>query len=317
MEVLSGRRFGRLTVLDEKISFKNKRNRTECKWLCRCDCGTEKYILERSLLYGNTRSCGCLTRENSAKANSLRLQGMTFGELKVLAVADNHPKDTRGGVWWHCRCSCGNEIDVLASLLATGKKTHCGCKADPQYYSVDISDRQFGRLTAKYPLKDRDRKGGVVWHCKCECGNEVDIPYNWLMYSGMQSCGCQRREHEQSLSTYLTHVNGTSLDMIRSKKVPNDNTTGYKGVYLIKGKYVAKIVFQQKAYYLGTYDEIEDAAKAREEAEHLLFDGTAAHYERWKARAETDPAWAEENPLQIFVSKKNTDELSVTFLPQI
>ena len=119
MEVLSGRRFGRLTVLNEKISFKNKRNRTECKWLCRCDCGTEKYILDRSLLYGNTRSCGCLTRENSAKANSLRLQGMTFGELKVLAVADNHPKDTRGGVWWHCRCSCGNEIDVLASLLAT------------------------------------------------------------------------------------------------------------------------------------------------------------------------------------------------------
>ena len=315
MEVLSGRRFGRLTVLDEKISFKNKRNRTECKWLCRCDCGTEKYILERSLLYGNTRSCGCLTRENSAKANSLRLQGMTFGELKVLAVADNHPKDTRGGVWWHCRCSCGNEIDVLASLLATGKKTHCGCKSEPNYYFVDITDKTFNMLTAKYIVERK--RGKVIWHCVCECGNEVDVPYNDLVHSNRVSCGCRKIAHESNLSRLLTHVGGTSVDMIKSRKLPSDNTTGYKGVYLIKGKYVAKIVFQQKAYYLGTYDEIEDAAKAREEAEHLLFDGTAAHYERWKARAETDPAWAEENPLQIFVSKKNTAELSVTFLPQI
>lgn len=190
---LKNQRFGQLTVIGDYITITNTRNRQERKWLCLCDCGTEKYILERSLLHGGTKSCGCLARINSAKANAHDLHGKTFGELEVLNIAKDHPKDARGGVWWHCRCSCGNEIDVLASLLVTGRKAHCGCKADPQYYSVDISDRQFGRLTAKYPLKDRDRKGGVVWHCKCECGNEVDIPYNWLMYSGMQSCGCQRR----------------------------------------------------------------------------------------------------------------------------
>ena len=143
----------------------------------------------------------------------------------------------------------------------------------------------------------------------------MDIPYNWLMYSGMQSCGCQRREHEQSLSTYLTHVNGTSLDMIRSKKIPNDNTTGYRGVYLIKGKYVAKIVFQKKAYYLGVYDNIEEAAEARKEAEELLFDGATAHYERWKIKADADPEWAVNNPVEIIVSKKSASELNVTFLP--
>ena len=297
------------------MTITNARNRTERKWLCRCDCGNEKYILERSLLYGNTKSCGCMTRINSAKAVALNLSGKTFGELEVLGVAENHPKDARGGVWWHCRCSCGREIDVLASLLSTGRKTHCGCKADPQYYSVDITDQHFGRLTAKYPLKDRDRKGGVVWHCICECGNEVDVPYNWLAHSGMQSCGCQRREHEQSLSTYLTHINGTSLDMIKSKKLPSDNTTGYKGVYFQKGKYIAKIVFQQKQYHLGRYDTVEEAAQARKEAEELLFDGAAAHYEKWKQKADRDPEWAKQNPVQIFVSKKSTSELAVTFLP--
>lgn len=104
--------------------------------------------------------------------------------------------------------------------------------------------------------------------------------------------------------------------MLRSKKIPADNTTGYKGVYLIKGKYVAKIVFQKKAYYLGTYDRIEDAAEARKEAEEVVFDSVAEHYARWKAYADTDPAWGVENPVQVFVSQdSSTKRMSVTLLP--
>lgn len=30
--------------------------RGERKWLCRCHCGTERYVLERSLLYGGSKS---------------------------------------------------------------------------------------------------------------------------------------------------------------------------------------------------------------------------------------------------------------------
>ena len=72
------------------------------------------------------------------------------------------------------------------------------------------------------------------------------------------------------------------MDALKSRKVPTDNTTGYKGVYLIRGKYVAKIVFQKKQYFLGTYENIEDAAEARREAEVVLFDGFAKHYRKQK-----------------------------------
>lgn len=280
MKNLESQRFGRLTVLGEYITVKNSRGRDERKWLCRCDCGTEKYILERSLIYGNTQSCGCATRENSVKAISYDLHGKTFGEFQVLEIATDHPKDARGGVWWRCKCSCGNEIDVLASLLVTGRKTHCGCKADPQYYSVDITGKKIGRLTALYPLDERDAKGAVMWHCKCECGNEVDYSYNTLMYSDIRSCGCWKRERESKLSELIARVDGTSIDMIKSKKIPTDNTTGVKGVYFHKGKWLAKIVFQKKQYHLGRYDTIEEAAEARKEAEELLFDGAATHYDR-------------------------------------
>lgn len=72
------------------------------------------------------------------------------------------------------------------------------------------------------------------------------------------------------------------MDALKSRKVPTDNTTGYKSVYLIRGKYVAKIVFQKKQYFLGTYENIEDAAEARREAEEVLFDGSAKHYRKQK-----------------------------------
>lgn len=309
--VVAGVRIGRWTVQDEFI----KTAKGEKKWLCRCDCGTERYVLERSLRHGGSMSCGCIRKEEAVKAISYDLAGQVFGDLTVLSKAENQRKN--GGIWWTCQCSCGNLYDVPGSLLVTGRRTHCSSKVHPKNYaSVDISNQRFHRLIALYPLKNRDPKGAVQWRCKCDCGNEADVSYNNLVYGNMKSCGCQKKEHDKKLCSFLTHIEGTSIDMLRSKKIPADNTTGYKGVYLIKGKYVAKIVFQKKAYYLGTYDRIEDAAEARKEAEEVVFDSVAEHYARWKAYADTDPAWGVENPVQVFVSQdSSTKRMSVTLLP--
>ena len=53
-----GKRFGRLTVLNQ---YKRIDRRTH--WLCKCDCGVEKYIMVSSLRRGLTKSCGCLNKE--------------------------------------------------------------------------------------------------------------------------------------------------------------------------------------------------------------------------------------------------------------
>jgi len=105
--------------------------------------------------------------------------------------------------------------------------------------------------------------------------------------------------------------------MLKSKKVPTDNTSGYRGVYLLRGKYAAKIVFQKKAYFLGRFETLESAVEARKEAEELLFDNVAAHYESWKLRAAEDPSWAEANPVKILVEQDVDRKLSVTLLPDL
>lgn len=307
-----GERYGRWTVLDDCIITP----RGERKWHCRCDCGTERHVLERSLRGGGSKSCGCLTREGAAKAVSRDLTGLHFGELTVLRRAETQRKN--GGVRWLCQCSCGNEYEVAATLLMTGRRTHCPSRAHKRdYASADISGLRFSRLVALRPTDRRDRAGNVIWHCRCDCGNEVDVSYNWLMHTNLRSCGCQKKENDQKLQQNLTRVDGTSLDMLKSGKTYKNNTTGCRGVYFVRGKYMAKIVFQKKAYHLGFYDTVGEAMDARREAEELLFDGTAAYYEKWQARARLDPEWAKENPMRIHVVKDPVHGLMVSYSPAL
>lgn len=308
-EISPGKSIGRWTVLDDYTVTP----RGEKKWLCRCQCGSQRYVLERSLKYGESGSCGCLARERVRKAVSSELLGQTFGDLKVVG---RRRKRSNKGEFWTCLCKCGYTCEATASELRSGKKTHCGCQTEKSYAYVDITNQKFGRLTALYPTEKRARNGSVIWHLRCECGREVDAPYNDLVYANLKSCGCQKKEHDKKLHTLLTHVDGTSVDMLKSKKIPTDNTTGYKGVYLIRGKYIAKIVFQKKQYFLGTYEKIEDAAAARKEAEEVLFDGVAEHYQKWKNYADLDPAWAREHPISISVKQEN-QKLCVTMLPDL
>lgn len=304
-----GNQYGRWTVVgDAKFTPRGER-----KWLCRCACGTERYVLERSLVYGGSVSCGCLRIERANQVNTHDITGRTFGHLTALHPIEKKTKN--GGIWWLCQCSCGNTCEVIASLLVKGRKTHCGCKTEKQYSFADITGQRFNRLTALYPTEKRTARGGIVWHCRCDCGNELDVPYNELAFTNRQSCGCQKKEHDEMLPGFLTHVAGTSVDHLKSKKLPISNTTGVKGVYLIRGKYVAKIVFQKTQYYLGAYRKLEDAAEARREAEEILAAGTVKHYERWKARADLDPEWAEANPIQIHVDRHSGGEFSILFLP--
>lgn len=95
---LTGRRFGRLVVLERAPSRKHK-----TYWKCRCDCGTEKEILRDSLLGGRTKSCGCLNLEMvhphalTERATHLRLYETWHG-MKARCLNPNyHHYDDYGG----------------------------------------------------------------------------------------------------------------------------------------------------------------------------------------------------------------------------
>lgn len=63
---IEGMKFGRLIALNQ-FFIKNKHT----YWLCKCDCGKEKYIRKNDLIRGKTQSCGCKKKES--KFNNKRL----------------------------------------------------------------------------------------------------------------------------------------------------------------------------------------------------------------------------------------------------
>lgn len=64
---LTGRRFGRLTVV-ERLPNKVKGKSAWSMWRCKCDCGNYADVLGASLKQNKTKSCGCLHSE-SCSAN--------------------------------------------------------------------------------------------------------------------------------------------------------------------------------------------------------------------------------------------------------
>ena len=181
----------------------------------------------------------------------------------------------------------------------------------------DITGKKFNCLTALYPTDKRDTKGSVIWHCRCDCGKEVDYSYNELLYTNIKSCGCLKEEHNMVLRTFLTHVDGTSIDALKSDRIPSNNTTGVKGVYKIRGKYVAKIVFNKKQYILGQFDTLALAAEARKKAEKVIRESVVDYYPKWIRAASRDSMWAKENPIMIFAAKGTDGELFVQVTPEL
>lgn len=56
---LVGQKFGRLLVLENV----GRSSHNRLLWRCGCDCGNEITVASSNLLNGNTRSCGCLHRQ--------------------------------------------------------------------------------------------------------------------------------------------------------------------------------------------------------------------------------------------------------------
>lgn len=60
---LTGQRFGRLTVMGRQGSD----NQGAAVWRCQCDCGAVHAAAGYQLRRGGVKSCGCLSRETTAK----------------------------------------------------------------------------------------------------------------------------------------------------------------------------------------------------------------------------------------------------------
>ena len=178
---LVDRRFGRWTVLGPQ-----GRNKDGHKtFLCRCDCGTEKYVLEKNLLGGKSKSCGCSIGKGP-RGPSKDLTGMQFDQWTVIGPWQRR---YRGNYFWNCRCSCGKEHFIRDYHLLNGISRNCGCN---KRRNEDLTGQRFGRWTVIGPFRMQE-SGRCYWQCRCDCGVSRYVSEDSLLGGRTVSCGCGRQ----------------------------------------------------------------------------------------------------------------------------
>lgn len=109
---ITGMRFGRYTAIE---------HRGNQRWLCRCDCGVEKEVLNTNLFRGTVTRCEeCRRRDNASK-----LVGARFGKWTVLKFSRYARTKKTVNQLWLCRCDCGAEKEVQGGNLRSGASKGC------------------------------------------------------------------------------------------------------------------------------------------------------------------------------------------------
>lgn len=127
--ILIGNVYSYLTIQKQFFSKLLGQDRVECL----CKCGTVKIFPTKYVIYGNSKSCGCLKEEILEQRNTVDRVGHRFGYLTVLSdTGERTIKKGRNGnagpgnVLWLCLCDCGNTTKVRSCHLTSKHTTSCG-----------------------------------------------------------------------------------------------------------------------------------------------------------------------------------------------
>lgn len=133
------------------------------------------------------------------------ITGQTFGELTVVEMLHNYNNTKR----MYCRCVGidGNEYIIRQDALHSGATKHVkgACKAGK---ISDVAGKRFGKVQVLYLTNERCANSGIVWVCKCDCGNIFKTGSNNLKRSHTTSCGCNKQSiREKFITRHLKKLN--------------------------------------------------------------------------------------------------------------
>lgn len=160
-----GDKFGRLTV----ISGPTKKNGRRA-FSVSCECGETRLVMGYSLSSGNTKSCGCLSRE-TAKAKATK-HGM-----------HSHPLYS---TWDGMMARCYNKNAVRYCDYGGRGITVCDRWHDPRNFIADMGDKP----AADYEIDRKDNNGNyepgnVRWATRAENARNLRVTVR-VMHNGIE-----------------------------------------------------------------------------------------------------------------------------------
>lgn len=206
------------------------------------------------------------------------LTGQKFGRLTVLERAENYKTAAR----WKCSCDCGNVKVVIGRCLRTGHTKSCGC------LSAELAAERHlihGQSTRQHETEEYRIWMGVTKRCRNENtriwnsygGRGIKVCERWLKFENFFEDMGRRPSKRHSIDRIDVNGNyepsncrwATSEEQARNTRTYKNNKFGVNGVTFHKklNKYRASIGYNKKLIHIGMFDNLEDAIKARKEAE--------------------------------------------------
>lgn len=174
-------------------------------WLCKCDCGNEVVVRGYNLRNGNTKSCGCLSKDNIITKCRINESGNRYTRLLVIKFA--YTKN--GKAYWHCKCDCGNEVDVTADSLRRGNTKSCGCLHREIMSNVNVSHR----------MSDT-RQFNIFLNIKQRCNNHNCKSYNNYGGRGIKCLWSSFEEFWKDMGeSYLQHCEKYGEDQTTLERI--------------------------------------------------------------------------------------------------
>jgi hypothetical protein len=207
-----------------------------------------------------------------------------------LSLSDQH----RGDKKILCRCTeCGIIKPVDITSLNSGASTHCHKCGVKKRVSGTNSDIHVGDKFFHWTVI---KNMGRIILCECDCKNKTrrEIPGKYLLRGETKSCGCKRGESQSKGQRIgkeiglkiMNEIHAAGLYPSYEKKTNKNSSTGITGVSINRrdGKYRAYISVDHKSIHLGLYDTLDEAAKARKEAEEKYFSDRKQRVEEIKSK---------------------------------
>ncbi|CDN42067.1 hypothetical protein BN871_AT_00690 [Paenibacillus sp. P22] len=166
---LTGRRFGRWTVLKRA----GKSNNRKIMWLCQCVCGEERPVLSNRLLSGESTSCGCSRTDSIAHARKVLREQFTVNGVPLPKLEQKVRSDNKSGLKGiSLRKTSDGQKRYMVRITVKGKHVHLGT-----YKTVDLARkaRKVGEQLYHYPylrLKKRPKRRQSVERECTLCGTD-------------------------------------------------------------------------------------------------------------------------------------------------
>lgn len=226
---LTGKQFGRLTVIQRSDDVVRKNGRCIAAWVCKCSCGNPSDIIicGHNLTRKNrgTLSCGCLAKEKSA--------------IRIYNASKKY-----------------NDYEVQEDYVIMYTT-----KGEPFFVDLEdfwrVKDYCWYKNKQGYIASQQNRKG-ILLHdliMNCPKGYVVDHIGN---NDTLNDC------RKSNLRIGTRSQNGFNRRAYKNNKT---GVVGVRYSEKRK-KYEAYITVNKKRIYLGRFDVFEDAVDARKKAEH-------------------------------------------------